>query len=330
MKVSQSKIKLWRRCRAAYHYKYVEKLRKKFKARPLQFGTLIHECIEALFNEQDPFEHLEKVEKKQGKVFKALADEYGAIIEDVGNIIEEYEDHWADDGLVPIEIGGRAAEHEFEIALGDSLTWTGKIDAKAERNNLNWIVEHKTFTRKPNTDDRWRNLQSSVYSVANDILGWDPADGTCWDYIWSKPPAQPKLLQSGKMSQAKLDSLPNVVRAFIKKNGLDRKEYIGYLRQIQSNREKWFDRIYTPLHSDVVDLLFDDFVRTAIEILELHGKTKDMNIDRHCGWCDYEMLCRAKLTGGDADFLKEKHYGASDYKKDPKAVIHKGRSKIKV
>lgn len=324
-KFSQSKVKTWRRCHRAYHYRYVEEIRKKVKSRPLQFGTLIHGMIETHFNGDDPFEWLEKQRKKMGKTFKVLSDEYGELIRDVSDIMEDYFDHWESDGLEPVFIGNKAAEHEFEIEFPHmGITWTGKIDAFGLRNDLNWLVEHKSFNRKPSVDDRWRNLQSTSYSRAVDILGWDPVDGTCWDYVWSKPPAEPKVLQSGELSQAKLDTLPNVARRTVKKLGLDRKKYKGYFDKIKLNRGKWFDRVYTPLQTEVVDLLFEDFLTSAREMSERHGQAKTMNIERHCTWCDYEPLCRARLEGGDYEYVKERNYEKSKKPKLEKGkVIHK-------
>ena len=44
---SQSKVTLYRRCRFAYHTKYFEGFTRRVKARPLQFGIMVHEMLEA-------------------------------------------------------------------------------------------------------------------------------------------------------------------------------------------------------------------------------------------------------------------------------------------
>ena len=69
MKVSQSKVKMWRQCKFAYHCKHVEKLRKKTKSRPLTFGTLVHEMLEAHANGDDPFDQLNKASVINAKLF---------------------------------------------------------------------------------------------------------------------------------------------------------------------------------------------------------------------------------------------------------------------
>lgn len=312
-KVSQSKVKLWRRCRQAYHYKYVEKLRKKRKSRPLVFGTLVHMMIEADANGHDPFDVLRSLDPKQMKLFAAEKAQYGELLQDVSDIMEEYFNHWEDSDLRYIRKAGKAAEHSFEIEIVPGILWNGKIDAIAKGGNgLRWLVEHKTFNRKPSDDDRWRNLQSVSYFRAMDILGWKPVDGTLWDYIWSKAPRRPALLKDGTLSKKSIDTLPVAVAAAIKEYALDPREYREYKRSVAANRKQWFQRIYTPVKPEVSKAVFSDFIASAVEMRELHGKVKEKNIERHCTWCDFEPLCRAQMQGNDFDYIKEREYETSD------------------
>lgn len=316
-RVSQSKVKTYRKCHHAYHLKYVEKLRRKRKPRALMFGTLIHQMIEADANGNDPFEVLEAINLKDAKLFAAEREEYGEIIEDVGSIMGEYFDHWEREGSMRyLEIDGRSAEHQFEIEILPGVIWNGKIDALGEANKLRWLVEHKTFKRKPTDDDRWRNLQSVSYFRAMDILGWPSVDGTCWDYVWSKPPLRPQLLASGKLSQKKMDTLPSTVRSAIKSYGLNPRDYRDYIKSTEENRKQWFSRIYTPVSEAVKEEVFTDFINTVDEMAERHGKVSDRNIERHCTWCDFEPLCRARLQGLDYEYVKERQYETSTGRPD--------------
>lgn len=311
--VSQSKVKTWRRCRRAYHYKYVENLTKKRTSRPLQFGRLVHEMIEAHANAEDPFELLNKIELEKGKMFRAEREMYGDIINDIRTIMVEYFDYWKDDTLVYLRKNKKSAEHEFEIEILDGIYFKGKIDAIAKSKKMKWLVEHKTFTRMPTEDHRWRNIQSCVYVRALDVLGWN-VEGTCWDYVKSKPPTKPEILKSGAMSTKMIDSLPGAVMSVLEENELDPKLYDEFIAVMRKNRPSYFQRIYTPTKKLIVDSIFEDFKATAIEISELHGKSKTRTIDLHCDYCDYESICRAELIGLDSDFVKER-----EYTKDEKA-----------
>lgn len=311
-RVSHSKAGTWRRCRRAYWYKYVMKLRRKKKSRPLQFGTMVHSMLEAFANGDDPFELLDEMAKTQGKLFRAEVEAYGDIVEDVRCIMTEYFEYWDENSLVFQRINKKSAEHKFEIELRDGIMLVGKIDAKAwTPNKLSWIVEHKSFGHGgiPNEDVRWRNTQSTSYTRVNDILGWKPVDGTCWDYLWSKAPSKPEILEkSGKMSKRGINTLPSRVLETLKEHDLNPADFKLLLESATKNRGNYFARIFNPTKKRVVDMLWADLLETATEMAELHGKVKSRTIDKHCSWCDFEPICRAELQGSDADYITEKEY----------------------
>lgn len=324
-RVSQSKVKTWRRCRRAYHYKYVEELRAKKKSRALTFGGIVHQMIERDIEGDDPMEVLTEMDPSKLKLFAAEREEYGEIIDDARRIMTEYFAYWEDDEnpLIYERIKGKSSEHGFEIEIAPGIIWNGKIDARGKREKMRWLVEHKTFKRKPGDDERWRNLQSASYFRAMDVLGWPSVDGTCWDYIWSKPPNMPMLLKDGTMSRKNIDTLPPAVVDAIKGFGLRDYDYRDFIKAAEAHRSKWFFRIYTPVNKEASDYLFNEFRDTAIEMAENHGKKSDMNIERHCGWCEFEPLCRAKLQGLDYDFIKERHYEKTE-SPDRDEAVHTG------
>jgi hypothetical protein len=308
-RVSQSKVKTWRRCHYAYHLRYVEKLRKKVKSRPLQFGTIVHKMLEADAEGDDPFAVLKKVEKENAKLFRTEREMYGEIIDDIRQIMTEYFAFWPEKDMRFERRGGKSGEHEFNIELKPGIIWTGKIDAIGKTpNKLRWAVEHKTFNRKPSDDDRWRNLQSSTYIHAIRLLGWGDVDGMCWDYIRSKSPTKPGVLQNGAMSEKNIDTLPITIRETITEMGMKPKDYQGFITRSEEQLAVWFQRIHTPVDESVVANVFSDFQFSINEMIDGHGKCKDKNIERHCGWCDYERICRAELQGDDVDFVIQKDF----------------------
>lgn len=309
--VSQSKVKLWRQCRFAYHEKYVEGLTKLVKSRPLQFGIIVHEMLEASFKGQDPFAVLDAIALEGESLFSAEKEMYGEIIEDVRLIMEAYFDFYADDKTRPIRYNKEYAEHWIELPIGEELLFVGKIDVFLRTpNKLRWLTDHKTFKRAPSDDDRWRNLQSAVYLTACEELGIKPFDGFMWNYINSKPPTVPQVLQSGvEFSARAINTLPATVRKAMRDNDIGLT--LGaqkLLERAESNVSNYFFRVFTPVNSSVRKMIWDDFVDTAIEMAECHGKKADRNIGMHCSWCDYEHICRASLTGGDVDMVKEREY----------------------
>lgn len=320
--VSQSKVKTWRKCRQMYHFKYVENLKRKKSKRPFKFGNIVHSMLEAHANGDDPFVELKKINFKDAKLFDAEKEVYGNIVSDIGNIMDEYFDYWADDDLRAIRVNKRSAEHPFEIEIEPGLSFKGKIDEFDQtKNKLKWLTDHKTFTKLPDEETRWINIQSSVYLRANDILGWIPnLAGTCWNYVKSKPPTHPELLKAGRLSEKNIDTLPTVVYEVMRKYKLKPKDYPKLIKMAEDNRSKYFFRIFTPVSKKVVDNIFNGFVDTAREMSKYHGTKTDKNIDLHCKFCDYSQICKAELTGSDVDFVKEREYTIDD-KKEPEEEI---------
>jgi CRISPR/Cas system-associated exonuclease Cas4 (RecB family) len=314
--VSQSKVKTYRRCRRAYWYRYVDRLRKRVKSRPLEFGSIVHEMLDAFKEGDDPFAVLDATAKRNHNMFRAEREMYGDIIEDIRCIMEEYFDHYKDDGLSYVRIKGKSAEHEFRVNIDKDIILTGKIDAFARTpNKLRWLEEHKTFSKFPDEDARWRNLQSASYIRVVDILGLPPVDGVLWDYIHSKAPTKPPLLKNGTMTRKSMNTLPTRVLAAIDEYGLKRKDYRAQFDKAFENRRRYFVRVFNPVKERVVTAIFDDLITTAREMMDNHGKCKERNIDLHCSFCDYESICRAELQGSDVDFVKEREYEVSHKQK---------------
>lgn len=313
-KVSQSKVKCWQQCRFAYNCKYVEKLKKRTIKRPFTFGTLVHSILEARAKgEKKPLSVLDKIPLKQQKLFAAEREMYGDILNDIRFIMTDYFKFYKDDGLTVISKHGVAAEHEFLLPLDKEIDFSGKIDLVVKKSSLRWLVEHKTFGRSiPKPDHLWRNLQSAVYLRVLDMLGWKSADGVMWDYIHSKPPSRVQVTKKGLVSKKKLYTLPSAVKFSLESNGLDVEDYQPLIKAAEINRQNYYKRIFNPVNSSVVDTVFKGFIDTSREMLKYHGKSKTRTFGRHCEWCDYEPICRAELTGADADYIRERDYYVED------------------
>lgn len=315
--ISQSKVKSWRNCRRQYHYKFVLMIQKKVPKRPFMFGGIVHQICEADFERQDWVSILEGIELDKKKLFRKERDMYGNIILDIRDIMTDYFAYWEDhpSAVKPIKHGGRRSEHEFRIELDDGLWFTGKVDAVVKSKGLRWVMEHKTFSRMPSEDDRWRSVQAAVYFRALEMIGFEGLDGVLWDYVSSKPPGAPgELTPTGKLSTKRIDSTPSRILRWMKEEGKKKRDpgVLKLMNDAETNLRNRFLRIYSPVKKRVVDIIWEDFLDTAHEIQDLHGKKKDQNVGRHCTWCDYQPLCRAEATGGDLDWILEREYQQED------------------
>lgn len=314
-KVSQSKVNAWRACHRKHYYRFVMGIVRKIKRRPLTFGSIVHKMLEEKIQKRDPFKYLAEVEAKNRKLFAAEEEMYGNIIKDVGYIMRGYFEYWdrAEYKLEYIKTNGKFAEHAFEVeADNGNIIIKGKMDARVKAKGMKWLLEHKSHKNFPSPDERWRNLQSVVYVRVNDMLGWDKLDGTLWDYIRSKPPTVPQVLKDGSLSTRSIDTLPQVILDTAKEKNLPKSEYIYLLTDTQKRLGDWYQRVFTPVKKNVVDMVWADFIHSSREMAEGHGKVKDRNIGKHCSWCDYEPLCRAALQGHDSEMILKREYVKED------------------
>lgn len=306
--ISQSKVKTYRECRRRYYNKFVLGIVKKIKKRPLVFGTIIHQIAEAHLEDQDWQEILDRVELDNRALFRKEIEMYGRIVEDIRDIMTDYFDYY-EGSIKPIRHGGRSSEHEFRIELDKGLWFTGRIDAVVRSKGMRWLMEHKSFSRMPSEDERWRSVQAAVYFRALEEMGFKRIDGVLWDYISSKPCNVPgELTKTGKVSQAKIDTLPSRIHRWIKEEGYRRKDFVKLIEDAKDNRRNRFIRIYSPIKPRIVDNIWSDFVDTAKEMADNHGKKKDQNIGRHCSWCDYQALCKAEVTDSDVEWILKREY----------------------
>ncbi len=309
-KVSQTKVKTFRTCRRAYYLRYVDGWKKIVKARPLRFGIIIHEMLEAFAEGKDPFAVLTATGKKHKKLFADERELYGNIIEDIRVIMENYFKIHTKKSLRFIKHQGKAAEHKLEVDIGDNFLFVFRVDHFGRtENGLRWLVENKTFSKKPSEDQRWRDLQTCMYIRACEMLGITKLNGVLWNYIKSKAPTRPEVLKDGiHLSKRKIDTLPQTVQAVMKEHGLKEKDNKEQIQQAKYNVNSYFDRVFTPIVPQVVETLFNEFIETCFDIRDQHGELSDRSIGQHCGWCEFEPLCRTELTGGDLDYVKEHEY----------------------
>ena len=315
-KCSQSKVNVFRKCLYAYHLRYVLGLRRTRKARPLQFGSLVHTMLEADADGANPFKALDNAVKGQ-KLFASEREELLEIAHDARIIMRDYFDYWEDaprkDQFIPTKRKGKNAEHQIFVEIAKGIELEVKLDALGTTGDgKRVLLENKTFRQLPSDDHRWRNLQSNIYKHVLDIEKI-PVDGMMWNYIRSKPPTMPQLLKDGSVSKKRLDTLPAAVEEFFRRK--KEKPDVRMLKAAESNRPNYFIRQLTTFRKQTVKCLVDDFIETAkVMASGLHGKAK--TIDRHCDYCEFESICRAELTGADAKFVIKKEYTTREQRED--------------
>lgn len=316
--VSHSKIKLARRCLKAYEYRYIQKLQKRVKSRPLIVGTLVHSCLEMYFRDGHYLPAI--TEWKKGEFSKMFMEEqalHADVIPLAKQLIRGYIRNWEHTGLTMVWV-----EKDFRVEIGktvggEPIFLVGKIDGKArEGRRFTWLVEHKTCKKMPGEEVRIFDTQVLLYNAALHLLGEEPTNGVIWDYLRTKLPTRPKLLAKGDaLSVAQsIDTTREVYEREIKRHGLNPAGYQDILENLDSRRDQFYRQIKLPMNQGMGETILQEVVITArlMEELEARHKLGDncmtRNLTRDCSWCDYSTLCHSELRGEDTSYLMKHDY----------------------
>lgn len=321
--VSHSKVKLARRCLKAYQYRYIDKLQKRVKSRPLIVGTLVHSCLEMYFRDGHYLPAI--LEWKKGEFSKMFKEEqalHADVIPLAKQLIRGYIKNWEHTGLTMEWV-----EKDFRVQIGNAgepedhistpIYLVGKIDGKARENKrITWLVEHKTCKKMPGEEVRIFDTQVLLYNAALHLIGEEPTNGVIWDYLRTKLPTRPKLLAKGDaLSVAKnIDTTREVFEREIARHGFNPAGYQDILSELDAKRDQFYRQIKLPMNRGMGQTILDEVVMTArlmYKLEELYRAGTDCmtrNLTRDCSWCDYSSLCYAELRGEDTDYLMKHDY----------------------
>lgn len=313
--LSQSKMRLWRSCRRAYHYKYFLNIEPRRPKPVLVRGRIIHDMIEAHINGGNPWRVLDKYRKEYAKLFAEQREMYGDLIGDIERIMKYYFIWWSAD---PIEYlkhprTKKRAEHEFEVVMDGPIKFTGKADSLGRTKDKRvWLVEHKSMKSFPTDEFRYTDIQSALY-VEKLERTWPglKIDGVCWNYIRAKPPTVPELLKSGELSRREIDTVWPVYLDAIKAHKLDPLDYRDMQERLEGKWDSFYKRVYLPVNRAITHNLNGEMIATANEMAELHDEEAMhvRNMTPMCSrQCEYYGLCQAQLRGLDDEWILKKEF----------------------
>ena len=321
--ISFSEVSSYRRCPKQWEYRYLKRIKRKFKGVRLLRGEILHEMLNAYVNSKiikgydgnDPWDVLEEYAEKFGAYFEEERDMHGDIIGDCGKIFEGYLRKYRKDPLTY-----EASEIKVELDLSKlgsgaiNVTFIGFIDKIArDAQDRRWIVDHKFLKSIPTADDRFAELQLLLYVWAYGMENpKDKLDGVCWDYARAKAPTEPEVLKSGELSKRKnLDCDPYTYLKVIRRERLDAKQYVDMLELLEGKEDTFFERVFLPKPStNMIIEVVNDFLQTAAEIQAKRdgGRCARSMSTFNCNTCEFRTLCEAEVRGLDSDFIMKSEY----------------------
>lgn len=315
LQVSHSRLKMWRRCEMAHHYRYVQRLRKIKPPMALFIGTGIHAMIEAQTKGGSWKGEIAKFRKEYNKLFAEERAELGDIPSELEGIMTSYFEKYKNDGLhfIPRHKGA-TAEIGIKVDLDNRTRFIGFIDKfPVDDEGRHWVMDHKTCRSIPDEESRFADLQLLMYVWLVPQLGYPKPAGVIWDYIRKKAPSIPEVLKSGAISKAqKIDTTYDVYMATVDRllpDAPDRDEYVAFAQTLKGKEEKFFRRIYLPVNNQaMVDNVVAD-VHSTVEQIRSRGATAMVrNMTRDCKQCSYYNLCQAEVRGLDSEFIRKADY----------------------
>lgn len=302
MDVSHSKVKTFRRCKCAYHNRYVLGLKKRIKSHALTVGSVVHHCIEKWSHNKPYKTILKKAREEESKMFEEEIEEFGSPIDLAEGMMKGYTETYEVDKCI-------AVEQKIRLPLIDDIDFIGYVDAIVERDNGEWLKETKTCKKFPDESIRMSDIQTVMYRWALPQIGFNTPRGVVWDYLRKKLPVIPEPLKNGGLSVAqKLDTTHDIYLKALKEHGLDVREYSVMLNRLKEKENNFHRRIILPFSKKMEIEVLRDFKETAIEIKNIGHICRARNLTRDCSWCDFNELCQAQLKNLDEQYIIKKNF----------------------
>ena len=310
MRVSNSKVKTYRRCPNAYKYKYVMKLEPRLKKIQLERGSWVHELLEYWYRGDDWKQLHRRRTADFYNLFEEDREELGDLPSECLRIFRSYVRYWKleDRHYVVVD-----TELDEIITLPNGLEMHVIIDLILEdkRTGLLWIFDHKTRANFASSDSMLLDPQLTNYFDAAVLMGYTPMGGVVYNEIRTKPPAVPELTKSGHLTRRKnIDTDSYTYMSAIKSHGLDIADYEEILRHIARNEhERFFRRVKLPKDPPMLRTMRRELIESAREIATAERRMSfPRTFDRSCDWCDWKGLCIAQLHGGDISSMIRGQY----------------------
>ena len=309
IKISYSRVNCYLSCPYQHYLRYVEKLSKKGKSRPLSFGSDFHKLLELRGDKDKLKKGFNEIKESYYDLTPQNQEELGEnYLDDLLTIFKDYQKVYKDSAIPD------KTEMNFDIELGkyqkEPVVFTGVIDELYETEDGLLIGEHKTFSRKPDMLFIVMNTQKCLYAKAVQLLTGVLPHKVMWDYIKSSPAKEPIWLEkSQRFSESKNESITHYSwRRACKSRGITDKEILKKGNAYAGNIHNFFFRITEDYEPNMVNEIFNSFVYTAKDIVRQGEKNKSRHTGQNCSFCDYKQICYAELTGGNVDYIKKKDF----------------------
>jgi hypothetical protein len=310
LRLSNSKVKTWRRCPKMYEFKYVMGLKKKEPAVHLRRGSWLHELLMVHYDGHDWLErHAELTRTFLNETFEEEREEYGDLPEECERIMRSYVQHWKQD-----DAKLRTVDTEVDelIALPNGDVFNFIIDWIVEDNSRGlWLYDTKTVGKFMSEAFMTLDTQLARYFWAAERMGYRPLRGVVFNEVITRAPTKPEVLKNGRLTERK--NLQCDVYTYyhcIQELGQDPREYAETLRRLKAQSDRWFRRTPLPRDAPLTKMHMKEMMMSSREIKSAVRRGEfPRTVDKSCEWgCDYMEPCMIQLHGGDISEVIKRRY----------------------
>lgn len=315
MNISYSRVASYMSCPFAHYLGYELGVKSAKPQRPLHFGTDFHKLLEVRHDRAELKRAKADIRDTYYEIPPQWQSELGPdYLEELFSIFADYCDIYRDAPVPSI------TEQEFELPVfehkGEPYLFKGKIDELYKRKNRETgekflrIGEHKTFTRRPDNNVLVMNVQKNLYAKAVQILYGILPKSVIWDYIHSRPAAQPIWLEKSKrFSAAKSQQItPYSWLRACKEHHIKDPDILAKAEEFRGNIPAYFFRVEQEYDPCMVEDTWRGFKFQAQLIARYGHKNKTKNMTRNCSFCSYRDICYTQITGGNIENLMERSF----------------------
>lgn len=302
MRLSNSKVKTWRRCPKKYKYKYVDKLQPKTKSLPLERGTWLHSMLQYHYDGMGWKTVWKRLARDFNNLFEEEREMLGDLPGETKRIMQSYLRHWQleDQGITVVD-----SELDEIVTLPNGIDFNFIIDLIVEDDDGGlWLWDHKTVKDFMDADFHLLDAQLTRYYWCAEHMGYTPLRGVVFNELRTKPPTIPQLLVRGGLSVAKsIDTDLYTYYREIRRHDLDPADYSEILQRLAAQNDKWFRRTRIPKDPPVTKALMEELVYSAREIRRAERRGEfPRTPEKSCKWdCEFKDLCVTELHGGNVN-----------------------------
>ena len=329
MKISVSKLRAFRECKAKYDYRYNEKLTKdKALSNSVVFGSAYHKALEVWYDPQTWNPNSESKKNQSIEAFKNyleqnISDDYRwdiygnnelpALIDLGVGMLSWYFNSNDFSGITPI-----AVEFKFELQIFHDVTIIGAIDLIYEEDGVIKARDHKTANKRfaINEDVLWLDEQAEIYTMVARAYGYNVSVFEYASHFKSfpKPPQLLKSKYQGRLvSIAAAETTFELALATIVENdpeGLANGLYFDYLQNLKYSETSYLAVETIRPTNETINVVLNRYKHLVDDINSTNEFYMTPSIN--CKYCQFLSICVEVATNGDPEIVKKLEYGVME------------------